>query len=195
MPSPTTPPSITAAPTPAPQRNDRTTFSGRVDAFVTWISAAVAEFSAVATNAYNNAVSAFDSAVAALAYKDTATTQAGIATAQAAAASASAQTAVNAPGTSATSTTSLTIDAISKTLTIQTGKSIVPSMYVVIAQTSATSNSMVRVVNTYDAGTGALTVLAGSFEGGGTHTDWTISLTSKPAVAAGTTIAQSLLLS
>ena len=43
------------------------------------------------------------------------------------AAAASATTAVNAPGTNATSTTSLTISAASKTLTIQTGKSIVVS--------------------------------------------------------------------
>ena len=58
----TVPPSITAAPT-APQRNDRTTFSDRVDAFVTWLIAAVAQFSAVATNVYNNAVDAYNNAV------------------------------------------------------------------------------------------------------------------------------------
>ena len=58
----TAPPTITAAPTPAPQRNDRTTFSARVDAFVTWLIAAVAEFSALATNVYDNAVDAYSSA-------------------------------------------------------------------------------------------------------------------------------------
>lgn len=61
----TTPPTITPAPTPAPQRGDRTTFSDRVDDFVTWLTAAVAQFGAVATNVYNNAVDAFNSAVAA----------------------------------------------------------------------------------------------------------------------------------
>lgn len=60
----TTPPTITAAPSPAPDRSARSTFSGRVDAFVTWISAAVAQFAAVATNVYNNAVDAYNSAVA-----------------------------------------------------------------------------------------------------------------------------------
>lgn len=59
---PTTPPTITATPTPVPQRNDRTTFSARVDAFVIWISAAVAQFAAVAINCYNNALEAFTSA-------------------------------------------------------------------------------------------------------------------------------------
>jgi hypothetical protein len=56
------PPTITAAPTPAPQRNDRNTFSDRVDAFVTWIIAAVGQFSAVASNVFNNATMAFTSA-------------------------------------------------------------------------------------------------------------------------------------
>lgn len=58
----TPPPAITAAPTPYPVRNDRTTFSTRVDAFVTWLIAAVAEFAAVATNVYNNAVDAYNNA-------------------------------------------------------------------------------------------------------------------------------------
>ena len=59
----TTPPTITGAPA-VPQRGDRATFSGRVDAFITWLSTAVAEFGAVATNVYNNAVDAYNSAVA-----------------------------------------------------------------------------------------------------------------------------------
>lgn len=50
----TTPPTIDPAPTAAPQRGDRATFSGRVDAFVTWLTAAVAQFGAVASNVYAN---------------------------------------------------------------------------------------------------------------------------------------------
>lgn len=61
--SQTTPPTITPAPT-APQRGNRTTFSGLVDAFVTWLIAAVAQFQALGTNCYNNCVDAFNSAVA-----------------------------------------------------------------------------------------------------------------------------------
>lgn len=49
------PPPITPVPTPAPQRGDRATFSDRVDAFVTWLEAATAEFEAVAQNTYDNA--------------------------------------------------------------------------------------------------------------------------------------------
>lgn len=70
--SQTTPPTITAAPADAPQRNDRSTFSTRVDAFVTWLIAAVAQFAAVATNVYNNAVDAYNSATAAAASAATA---------------------------------------------------------------------------------------------------------------------------
>src|SRR5690606_5772102 len=52
---------ITPVPTPAPQRGDRTTFSNRVDAFILWLTTAVGQFAAIATNVYNNAVDAFQS--------------------------------------------------------------------------------------------------------------------------------------
>lgn len=178
MPAPTTPPSMTPVPTPAPVRNDRTTFSSRVDALVTWLVTFVTELVAALLNCYNNAVSAYNSAADALTYKNAAAASETNSAASAVASAASAVTALNAPGTSAASTTSLTIDAASKTLTIQPGKLIVPGMYVVIAKTSAPSNSMTRVVNTYDSVTGVLTVLAGPFDGSGTHADWTISLSA-----------------
>ena len=60
----TTPPVITTPPA-QPERGNRATFSGLVDAFVSWLIAAVAQFGAVATNCYNNAVDAYNSAVAA----------------------------------------------------------------------------------------------------------------------------------
>lgn len=59
----TPPPVITPTPTPAPQRGDRATFSGRVDAFIMWLTTAVGQFAALSTNVYNNAVDAFNSAV------------------------------------------------------------------------------------------------------------------------------------
>ncbi|MBZ2208467.1 hypothetical protein [Massilia soli] len=59
-----TPPTITPPPD-GPQRGDRATFAGRVDAFITWLIAAVAQFGALATNVYANAVDAFASATAA----------------------------------------------------------------------------------------------------------------------------------
>ena len=89
----TTPPSITAAPSPAPQRGDKVTFSTRVDAFVTWLIAAVTQFSALATNAYSNAVDCYNNAVAAASSASAAGSSATSAAASAAAAAGS----VNAP--------------------------------------------------------------------------------------------------
>lgn len=80
--SQTSPPTITGSPT-APQRSDRATFSSRVDAFVTWMAAAVTEFGAVAANVYNNAVDAYSNAVAASASASTATNAAASAVATA----------------------------------------------------------------------------------------------------------------
>lgn len=75
----TPPPGITPAPTPAPQRGQRATFSARVDAFVTWLTAAVAQFVALATNVYDNAVAAFGSATASAQFANDAAQQAGYA--------------------------------------------------------------------------------------------------------------------
>jgi len=80
--SQTSPPTITGSPA-VPQRSDRNTFSIRVDAFVTWMASAVAEFGAVATNVYNNAVDAYNNAVAASASASTATNAAASAVATA----------------------------------------------------------------------------------------------------------------
>jgi hypothetical protein len=88
---PTTPPTISASPT-APQRGDKTTFSPRVDAFVTWLVAAVAQFAAVAKNVYDNAVDAFSSATAAATSASNASISANSALAASAAAMATANT-------------------------------------------------------------------------------------------------------
>jgi hypothetical protein len=58
----TTPPTIDPVPTPAIQRNDRTTFSDRLDAFILWLISAVTQFAALATNVFNNATDAYVSA-------------------------------------------------------------------------------------------------------------------------------------
>lgn len=89
---------------------------------------------------------------------------------------ASALTALNAPGTSATSTTSLTIGTGSKSLTIQTGKALVPGMDVVIAYTTAPNNRMIGIITSYNSGTGALVVDSVTAEGSGTYANWTVSL-------------------
>lgn len=98
--------------------------------------------------------------------------------AQANAAAASAATATSAAGTNATSTTSLTIATGAQTLTVQTGKAIVPGMQVVIANTAAPAAQLMRgTVTAYNSGTGALSVTVDFVLGSGTVATWTVSLT------------------
>ncbi len=82
---PTTPPTLTPAP-PAPQRQVKATFSDRVDAFVTWLVAFVAQIAALALNVFNNAKETYDSAVAAANWANVATDKALEATQRAASA-------------------------------------------------------------------------------------------------------------
>ena len=103
----------------------------------------------------------------------------------ASAAATSATTAVNAPGTNATSTTSLTVGTGSKSLTIQTGKSIVVGMSLKIASTASPGNWMAGDVTAYNSGTGALTVNSVLTAGSGTVADWTVSLTAPVSGSSG----------
>lgn len=176
MPEPTTPPSITAVPTPQPVRSDRSTFSARVDAFVTWLPTHITDLIAALANCYNNAVSAYNDAVAALASQIAATTSATNASYSAAAAAASAASAAASPGTSATSTTSLAIGLGSKSLTIQTGKSLVVGAAVNIAYTTDPTQYMHGLITAYDSGAGALTVDVTKKVGSATWAVWTVSL-------------------
>lgn len=98
--------------------------------------------------------------------------------ASAAAAAASAASAIASPATSATSTTSLAIGTGSKSLTIQTGKSVAVGMSVKVAYTTTPTNWMHGDVTAYDSGTGALTVNVTTTQGSGTYTAWTVSLSS-----------------
>lgn len=93
-----------------------------------------------------------------------------------------AQTALNAPGTSATSTTSLTIGAGSQSLTLaQTGKSFVVGQYVQIVSTASTGNWMVGAITSFTSGTGAMTVNVTNTGGSGTIASWTVA----PATPSG----------
>jgi hypothetical protein len=97
----------------------------------------------------------------------------------AAAAAASAASALAAPGTNATSVTPLTVGTGSKSLTIQTGKSIVVGMVLQIARTSAPSTTYMHgVVTAYNSGDGSLVVAVDYALGSGSYSDWTISITA-----------------
>lgn len=58
----TSPPPFNPFSGQAPQRGDKSTFSQRFDAFITWFIAAVVQLAALAANVYANAVEAFQSA-------------------------------------------------------------------------------------------------------------------------------------
>lgn len=138
---------ISALPTP-PLRSDGANFSDRADAFLGALPTFRNEANALSTEVNAKAVEA----------------------------AASALTAVNAPGTNGTSTTSLTIGAGSKTLTTQTGKAWVVGMFVILAQTAAPTNWMHGQITAYNSATGALTMEAVTTSGAGTVAAWTISL-------------------
>lgn len=195
---PTSPTTITPLPTPVPQRSDPANFAARADAFMTALPTFGTQTNNIATNVFNNATEAFDSATdAAQSVVDAAaqvtlaanqvtlatnqvslaTAQVGLATTQANNAAASAASALNAPGTSATSTTSLVIGLGSKTATIQTGKAYAVGQTVVFADTSAPgTNWMVGPITAFNSGTGAITFDSQLTKGSGTLTNWTVAL-------------------
>lgn len=177
-----TPPAIAPLPTP-PDPNDRATFNTRAYPWSVAQGVLATEIGAVAANVHNNAIAAKEraeaaelEAVAAENHKQGALIAAADASESAVAASESAITALSAPGTSATSDTTLTVSAGVKLLTIQEGKSFVPGMTVVIAEQSTPTTRMVGVVIEY-AGT-ALTVDVRSTEGSGDYSAWIVSITA-----------------
>ena len=191
----TSPPSITALPA-VPDRADRVTFSARATAmFDAFKNVFVSEVSAVASNVYNNAVDAYNNATSAASSASTAATQAELATTNGAAqvalattqannAAASAASAVLAPGTSATSTTSLTIGTGSKALTIQTGKQFAIGQFLIVANTATPNNYMRGQVTAHNNSTGDLTLNVADIGGSGTYDAWTVALNTATIAAA-----------
>lgn len=166
-------PSPAIAPLPtAPSRQRPETFSAEMDAFLG------------AMDGFGDDVQAVGEAVQANA--TAAETAASTAETKAAEALASANAAVNAPGTSATSTTSLSVGSGARSPTLaQTGKDFAVGQPVRIARTSAASTTWMQgIVTAFNSGTGAMTVAVSTFAGTGTHTDWTISLTGPDALPA-----------
>lgn len=165
---PTAPTPITPLPT-APSRADPANFPARADAFLAALPTFGSQLNANASAAFGNA------SEAATAANNAAASQTSAA-ASATAAAASAVTAVNAPGTSGTSTTSLTIGTGSQTVTTQTGKAWVVGQFVTVASTASPTNFMHGQITAYNSGTGSMTVNVLAVGGSGTLASWTIGL-------------------
>ncbi|MEW8049317.1 MAG: hypothetical protein AB2792_02010 [Candidatus Thiodiazotropha sp.] len=160
---------ITDLPTP-PSRTEPATFDNRADAFLgatpnlgTEINTLASEINATQAEMNATQVAAGVSAAEALVSKT--------------AAEAAAASAVLAPGATATSTTSLTINNGAKALTIQTGKNFVKGQLVSIASDADPSGAaMYGAITNYDDVTGALAVNVSNNIGAGTFNDWVIGL-------------------
>lgn len=190
----------TSASTAATQAGISTTQAGLASTFasnaltsentaITQAGIAITQAGIATTQAGLSATSASE----ALTSANTATTQAGLASTSASealaselSATASAETAVNAPGTSGTSTTSLAIGLGSKTFTTQTAKDWGIGQFVVIAVTTDVESFMFGQISAYDLGTGSMTVLVTVTGLLGTYANWTISLA--PAVVSTTVV-------
>ncbi len=111
--------------------------------------------------------------------------QVALATIQANNAESSAQTALLAPGTSANSTTPITIGQGDKTFIIETGKLFVEGM-TLKAYSSSSKFWLIGFVHSYNSGTGELILNVSTDFGVGTYSDWTISLSATiPDVPGG----------
>jgi len=162
-------PPVTPFPTP-PSTTDIANFDTRADAWNLQIPTFSTEMQAVANSAYANAAYALDRAT----YAES---QATAANGFASAAQGYAASAVNAPGTNATSTTSIAIGTGSKSITIQTGKNFVAGQFITVAYTTTPTNYMFGQITSYNSGTGALVFNATSIGGSGTQAAWTVGLT------------------
>jgi hypothetical protein len=171
---------ITDLPTP-PSRKDPENFDARADDFLASLDNLADEINQWAEEANTTASAinedkniAVDAKDEALTYKDQAKTYRDEA-------ESFASTAVNAPGTDATSVTIMTIAAETKTFTIQPNKNFSPGQWVIIAYASALDSVwMYGVVQSYNPDTGEITVNVKRVAGSGEYSDWRIALTVPP---------------
>lgn len=152
---PTPPPAIDTPPL-APDPSNRGTFNLLAYNWSMSLAPLSGQFAAAAANVYANAQEAV----------------------------AAAQTAILAPGTHATSATSLTIGTGSKVLSIQTGKQFSVGQFVIVASTVGPQNYLFGQITAHDSVSGSMTVNAVSVGGSGTFASWTVSLTSPWNAAA-----------
>jgi hypothetical protein len=162
------PAQITALPTP-PSTNDPTNFNTRADAFLGALPAFVTQANTVAGEVSTSATQVAADRIQTSADR--------------VAAAASAASALAAPGTNATSATSLTIGVGSKSLTLdQTGKAFTLGQRVSIAITATPTNRMSGVITAFNSSSGAMTVSVDYVPAGasGSASAWTLGLDAQP---------------
>jgi hypothetical protein len=91
---------------------------------------------------------------------------------------AAANSAINAPGTSGQSGTSLPIGIGGKALVIQAGKAFVVGQFVQIASVTSPTNYMNGQITGYDASSGTLTVNVSYAAGSGSFASWNVALST-----------------
>ena len=153
-----------------------TTKAGEASASASTASTKASEASASASTASTAASTASSAA-------GTATTAAGTATTKAAEASVSASQAqvFATQQLKASSTTSLTPGAGSKTFAVEAGRSFVAGMYLVATSSGAPANKMSGTVVSYDVATGALVLSVDAFAGAAARADWVIGVAASPS--------------
>ena len=146
-------------------------------------SASAATASTKASEASASANTASTAASTASSAAGTATTAAGTATTKAAEASVSAAQAqvFATQQLKASSTTSLTPGAGSKTFAVEAGRSFVAGMYLVATSSGAPANKMSGTVVSYDGSTGALVLSVDAFAGAAARSDWVIGVAASPS--------------
>lgn len=176
--------SITLLPDP-PSRANPSDFANKADLFLGVLPTFAVEANTLATDVNLKQTQAAASAIAADASSDAAALSETNAAASAVAADLSADaaalsatSAINAPGTTATSTTSLTIGTGSKTFTIQTGKAYSVGQTVVVANTVTPTNQMTGVITDHNSGTGSVTVDVQAVSGAGTFASWSVGMST-----------------
>lgn len=155
------PAQITALPTP-PSTNDPANFNTRADAFLGQMPTFVTQANALAEEVNANAIQATADRA-----------QTGV---DRTAAAASAASALAAPGTNGSSTTSLTIGTGTKAFTTQTGKAWTAGQGFFLASSASPLNWMTGVLTAYNSGTGAATVEVDTIGGSGAFTAWNCGL-------------------
>ena len=153
-------------------------FSTKLPLFVTEANALQVDVDAKKTLAETAATTATTQAGSATTQAGNAATQAGLALGYKNDAAASAASAVLSPGSQATSASSITVGAGSKSLTLaQTGKNFVVGQFVAISRTSDPSGVWMNgAITAFTAGTGNMTVdVVNAYGASGPYTDWSIS--------------------